>query len=107
MHKPAREVVAKLNEIRRESRALRDGDYLPLWNDHFGICFIRKLDKEAVLVAVNSRPSPMRVKLELPFDVRRERELLGGSSIEIQRGRGKKAELEVPPRWAAYFELDV
>ncbi len=99
-------LVAKLNEIRRGSRALREGGYLPLWNDHLGICFIRRAGSEAMLVTVNARSSPMRVDIELPFDARCSAELLGGAVLRYHGDGGRRAQIEVPPRWAGYFALE-
>jgi len=55
----------ELNELRKRYRALRTGDLRPLWRgqNRFLYGFVRQTEDQTLLAAVNSGPSPVKLRL--------------------------------------------
>jgi glycosidase len=96
--------IAKLAEIRLGSPALKYGDYTQLFVSSEQLAFMRSVDGESVVVAVNASHQPARLELPLPMSAAKAIDLLNpGDSFPVHDG--KLVIDSVPPCWARLLRL--
>jgi len=92
--------LQRLTQVRRDSPALRHGDYRQLHVAHEQIAFARRCGDEQAIVAVNAAAEPAR--LELRIDLPDGQVLVDAlAPHERVQARNSRLELVVPPCWAA------
>ncbi len=90
-------VIAKLAQVRRETPALRYGDYTQLHVAPEQFAFIRQCEGSAALAAVNASGKPITLDLPAPLaDGARLTDALNGDAFTVKGGRVK---MELPPNW--------
>jgi cyclomaltodextrinase / maltogenic alpha-amylase / neopullulanase len=100
------DTIARLAAIRRDSTALRNGDYLQLEVRHEQLAFLRRSPQETMLVIVNASTKPAALELKLPEDVSGRIVDLLNPSDEFHVRRGKVVVDPVWPCWARIFKVD-
>ncbi len=99
-HHDLPKVIGELSRVRRNSEALKYGDYIQLAVRHEQLAFARKSPGECVVVLVNASERPSSFKIEIPTDHGSKLvDILNkGESFAIDQG---KADIKVVwPHWA-------
>ncbi|MFZ5880787.1 MAG: alpha-amylase family glycosyl hydrolase, partial [Chloroflexota bacterium] len=98
-HPELAEVIARLAQVRRESNALRRGDYRQLLVQSEQLAFLRRSAGERVVVLVNAADEAAAVELNLP-------EVHGGQLVDLLDGGEAisisaegKVKVDVWPHW--------
>ena len=93
------QTIARLAQIRRDSNALRLGDYQELHVNHQQLAFLRQYQDESVVVAVNASDHPVTLKLKIPVHGSRLIDRLNqNQTISIVNNQAEVA--NIPPHWA-------
>ena len=96
--------IARLAAVRKNSAALREGDYRQLLVQSEQLVFVRQAKDERVIIAVNGAEKPVTVRFELPagFGSRLEDLLnpVGGFSTN----RKGELEVEIPAGWGRFLK---
>jgi cyclomaltodextrinase / maltogenic alpha-amylase / neopullulanase len=96
-HPDLAEVIRKLAAIRHRSTALRHGDYQSLLVDHQQLAFIRQSTDEVIVVALNSEPQQVTLKLCVPNNFQAYQDLLDpGEIIPVV---DSQLNLDLPASW--------
>jgi glycosidase len=97
--------IARLAAVRKSSPALQRGDYAQLYVSAEQLVFLRRLEGESVVMAVNAAAGPVRLEVSLPVRAGRAVDLLNpGDSFPVRDGRLVIDPL--PPRWARILRLE-
>jgi len=104
-HRNLPQAITRLAQIRRQSPALRLGDYLQLHVSHEQVAFARRHASQTVVVCVNASKEPAHMPLCLPgagegclVDA-----LNGGEEFSVKAG--KALINPIPAGWARIMEL--
>lgn len=95
--------IARFAAARRDSRAVREGDYRRLHLESESLAFLRSIQDDLALVAVNIASTPKRISLADPrLGNRLLRDALdpGFRAGFDAQGRGA---FEIPPRWLRWL----
>ena len=65
-HKDLPKTISRLTDVRRQSIALRHGDYTQILVAHQQFAYLRQAGDDKVVVAVNAESKPVTVQLRLP-----------------------------------------
>jgi glycosidase len=96
--------LTRLAALRRESEALRRGDYLQVHVDHQQMGFLRRSENESLLVLLNSDPRPVSLDLALPLGDGQLRDLLNPEEgFEIKK---RRLQVTLPPTWGRVLTLE-
>ena len=82
-------VIQRLAGIRKDSRALRYGDYRQLYVSHQQLAFLRQAESETVVVLLNASEAPARFDIPLPLadGTQLEDVLNNGETFRVEQGR--------------------
>jgi len=100
-----RKAIKTYAHIRLENPVLRTGEYVPIFTERRRLAFIRHLEGQRILVAINAGDGEW--DLNLPVDAHLEEgtvfeDLLGGEGAVIESGHLRKCVL--PPHEGAIFK---
>jgi cyclomaltodextrinase / maltogenic alpha-amylase / neopullulanase len=92
------DAIARLANVRKNSRALQHGNYRQLYVNHQQIAFSRQIGNELVIVLVNASDTPVKVELEINMALgRRLIDLLDpGDQIAVNNSQ---LQVEAPAGW--------
>ena len=96
--------ISRLADLRKNSPALRFGDYRQVYVASEQMAYLRESDQERVLVVLNASPAPAALDLALPCPSDRAVDLLNGG--EVFPVQGDHLQLTVPPTWARVLRLE-
>jgi cyclomaltodextrinase len=107
-HRPTLDTFRRAVALRRDFAALRRGRFISLASSHGCLAFLRELEDEFVLVAINASDKSRRHKVELPGSPQqagawRERWSADAEDQEIRTAASLT--LELPPRSARVLEF--
>ena len=98
-------VLAHLAAIRKQSAALKYGDYQQVYVNHEQFAFLRQSDHERMLVVLNAAAAPVSLDLPLPCSAARAVDLLNpGETFTVNGNRLTFSQL--PPCWACMLRLE-
>ncbi len=99
-------VIQRLAEIRKNSRALRYGDYRQLYVSHQQLAFSRHVEGETVVVLLNASQAPTRFDIPLPLadEMQMEDVLNKGETFRVKQGRLQVD--PVHPCWARILKAN-
>ncbi|NTV37406.1 MAG: alpha-amylase, partial [Anaerolineaceae bacterium] len=97
-------LLARLASIRRDTPALRYGNYRQVLVNHQQFVFSREFSGEMVIIAVNSAPQAAAVEFNLPISHGLLTDLLNPEeNFSIQNG---KCQLAIPPKWGRILKVE-
>ena len=96
-HPDLLDVIRKLGEVRRQSTALRHGNFKILSVDHQQLAFMRQATGETIMVALNSAAHNIDLELPLPVTGQEFIDLLDPG--EVYQGYDGKIRVQLPPNW--------
>ena len=98
-------VIRKLAQLRKESHALRYGDYHQLYVSHQQLAFARHAGGETMIVLLNAAETPARFDLPVTLADGLELEdmLNGGETFRVERGSLRVD--PVHPYWARILKM--
>lgn len=97
------QTIARLAALRRESPALRVGDYQQIHLDHQQMGFLRQAEGEALMVLLNSDHQSVDIDVALPWDSGQLRDRLNpGDVFEFKHSR---LQISLPPTWGRALSL--
>ncbi len=98
------QTIARLAALRRQSEALRKGDYRTIHVDHQQLVFLRRTESESLLIMLNSDQAPVELDLTLPWGSGWLRDRLNNKAgFEITNSRLR---VSLPPAWGRVLALN-
>ena len=89
--------ITRLAQVRKKLEALKIGNYSEIFVDHQQFVFLRELNGESILVALNSDPKEKNIKITIPWESGLLIDQLNqGDTFTIIEG---SVSLSIPPRW--------
>lgn len=95
--------IERLAAIRKESKALRDGNYYPLEVRHQQLVFIRDCGEDKLVVLLNSAPERVDLEVTFPWGGQVVKDLLEPAYVPPIKNR--QLTVSLPPRWGRILQL--
>ncbi|HMD90427.1 MAG TPA: alpha-amylase family glycosyl hydrolase [Anaerolineaceae bacterium] len=96
--------LARLAGIRKNSVALREGNYEQLLVQNEQLVFTRQADAERVIVAVNAAEKPVTIRFKLPAGFNNRLKDLLNPGAEFQSTGAGELSVEIPACWGRFLK---